>query len=168
MIIDDHILATSDTSQEAANYVPQARSADAASTGPYILIIDDDGLIVDLLTEILEPEGWRTIGMRSAMAGWNFLKNVRLIPSLILLDHMMPDMLGTEFIIYQNADDELDRIPVVLMSAGVNLQQLPPNLDVVGFLPKPFDIPRLYDLCERYCRRTKQPGRSSTDPNLAA
>ncbi len=165
MISDDQ---TSATSQEAAHRLSQMRASDAPPTGPYILIIDDDAAVVDLLSDLLEDEGWSTIGMRNGMAGWNFLKNVRLIPSLILLDHMMPDMLGTEFIIYQNADDELDRIPVVLMSAGVNLQQLPPNLDVVGFLPKPFDLPYLFELCATYCRRTKPPGSGSPDVKSAA
>ncbi len=125
--------------------------------GPYILIIDDELGVVDMLGDLLAVEGWQTVGLKSPMAAWTFLKHSRQIPSLILLDLMMPAMPGTEFLIYQHIDAELKGIPVILMSAGVNLQQLPQNLDVVAFLPKPFNLPQLFDLCATYCPRTLSP-----------
>lgn len=137
-------------------------------TGPYILIIDDETDIVDMLTELLGAEGWQTIGVKSAMAGWTFLKNVRLLPSLILLDLMLPDMDGKEFIIYQHADDELERIPVVIMSAAANQRQLRSGLEIVAFLPKPFDIPHLFELCATYCRRTLSTSGSRSDGTAVA
>ncbi len=74
-------------------------------------------------------------------------------------------MQGTEFLIYQHADDELDRIPVVLMSAGAQLQQLGPKLNVVATLPKPFDFEHLLTIAGRYCRRT-HPGTTGTEGQL--
>ncbi len=160
MMIDGNNPGASASADDAGTSLPQtgiSATTPQPPTAPYILIFDDDTGVVTMLTELLEAQGWRTIGMRSGMAAWTFLKNVRLIPSLILLDVMMPDMLGSEFVIYQRVDNELERIPVALMSGDVNLQQLPPGLEVVAFLPKPFDIARLFELCAKYCRRTNCP-----------
>jgi CheY-like chemotaxis protein len=157
MILDTRTTAGTSSPTNAGHNVPQsttARGTNRSPDGPYILIIDDDADIVDVLVKLLESVGWQAIGMRSGTAAHTFLKHTRLIPSLILLDLMMPDMNGDEFILFQQIDADLKHIPVVIVSAGVNKQALSSRLDIVAFLPKPFDVPQLLNLCESYCPRT--------------
>jgi CheY-like chemotaxis protein len=65
-------------------------------------------------------------------------------PDLILLDVMMPDGDGRDAAKAMRGRPELRDIPVVMMSAGVSLQQL--SVPTAGVLRKPFDLYELLDL----------------------
>src|SRR5882672_4804082 len=81
-----------------------------------ILVIDDDPLILEMVTELLAMDGNRVL---SASSGEDGLTRARADhPDLILLDYHMPGMDGLAVISRLRADAETKRIPVVSLTSG--------------------------------------------------
>lgn len=104
-----------------------------------VLIVDDERYIVDLLSDLLEDEGYEVLRAADGQAALDVLD--RHQPDLVVADVMMPRIDGVRLLsIIREHDKEL---PVILMSAAVT-----PRMDGVPFLPKPFDIDDLLALVE--------------------
>jgi CheY-like chemotaxis protein len=112
----------------------------------YILIVDDEPHIRDLIAEILRDEGF---DVATAMSGQQLLERVEISqPALVLLDVMMPGMSGIEALAALKARAHLANVPVVLMSAGIQYSQI--EIATAGFLPKPFDLGELLSVVSRF------------------
>jgi two-component system sensor histidine kinase/response regulator len=82
---------------------------------PNILIVDDVPANVLLLVRMLTERGYRT---RTALGGKLALEAARTEPpDLILLDITMPEMNGYEVCEQLKADEALQAIPVIFISA---------------------------------------------------
>jgi DNA-binding response OmpR family regulator len=107
-----------------------------------ILAVDDDNDIVDIIKIILEEEGYEVSTLTSGKNVFNVISSLR--PDLILLDVMLGGMDGREICKAIKAHSLFKSIPVVMISASHNLQNL---LKLPGspndFLSKPFDIDSL-------------------------
>lgn len=80
-----------------------------------ILIVDDDALVVDVLSELLSNEGFK---VESAHDGAEGLARAREIqPDLILLDIYMPRMNGFETCRLLKNGNGTSKIPVVIFTA---------------------------------------------------
>ena len=124
----------------------------SGQSAPNILIVEDEFLIRDALTEFLEEEGYIVAGAANGQEALNFLrKGTR--PDLILLDLMMPVMSGTQFLVEQQQDLALAAIPVVLLSADRNSQEKVLSSAPVEYLEKPIRLTDLLDTVERYCQQ---------------
>ena len=114
------------------------RKAPPATTA--VLVVDDERYIVDLLSDLLEDEGYQ---VDRAYDGVAALEQIgRSQPDLVVADVMMPRLDGLSL-----ADEINARglgIPIILMSAAVT-----PRTDHVAFIPKPFDIDAMLGLIER-------------------
>lgn len=119
---------------------------------PAILVVDDDADIRDALIDILEDHGYVT---RAAANGREALDALRagLHPDVILLDLMMPVMDGAQFRREQLNDPRLRDLPVVVISAGNDLDQHASSLGVAERLRKPLDLERLLEMIARHARR---------------
>lgn len=112
------------------------------SAKPKILIVDDSKTVRAHLRNMLQ-------GSVQALEASNGREALALIakerPTLILLDHFMPEMNGTDVIQALQQDPELAKIPVVLMSARPEEleDQLATVLGQVEFLSKPFEPSKL-------------------------
>jgi CheY-like chemotaxis protein len=106
-----------------------------------ILIIDDDPGITDSLSMLLEDEGYRIAVEPNGSKGLEYLAQNEL-PSLIILDVMMPVLDGFGFRQKQLEDARIANIPVLLMTAGT-LDQRIRGLNATAFLRKPIDIDQL-------------------------
>jgi CheY-like chemotaxis protein len=117
----------------------------------YILVVDDDASIRDVVQAVLEDEGYT---VRSAAHGRDALQLLRSgtgVPQLILLDLMMPVMNGWEFRAAQQADLTLAAVPVVVLSADRDVALKAAELRVPAFLTKPVSLIALLDVVERFC-----------------
>jgi CheY-like chemotaxis protein len=92
--------------QRFAGHEPQAR----------VLIVDDDPDVRDLVRNTLENSGLKTFQAANGRAAIEWLRS-HPTPSLILLDLMMPQMDGFEFLNRIRDDDKLVDVPVVVLSA---------------------------------------------------
>lgn len=80
-----------------------------------VVCIEDEPEMIDLVKLILGRKGFELTG---AMGGREGLETVRRIkPDLVLLDLMMPDMDGWEVYQQMKADAEMQRIPVIVVTA---------------------------------------------------
>ena len=110
-----------------------------------VLVVEDDRDIRWALQEGLESEGYRVV---TAQDGRDGLEKIRLSPKphLVLLDFMMPVMNGREFLDRVLADDDLKRIPVVIVSATASELGTHGATEV---LRKPVDLDCLLDVVAR-------------------
>jgi two-component system, chemotaxis family, chemotaxis protein CheY len=72
----------------------------------------------------------------------------RPLPTLILLDLMMPGMDGIDFRQRQLADAELRKIPVIILSARPDVARQAAKLRVDGFLQKPMSFEELLHMVQ--------------------
>ena len=118
----------------------------STGSGRSVLVVDDEPALRLLLTRFLEGEGYEVL---SAGNGLDALDVVRTYgPDAVLLDLVMPELDGWEFLRTCRASPELADLPVVVMSATPNLGQSLTELKVSGCLSKPFDLDSVTDALE--------------------
>ncbi len=102
-----------------------------------ILVVDDEESIAEVLTAVLEAEGYRVVTASNGSEGLECLGQHR--PVLALIDVMMPILDGTGMLQAMKRDPEHSKIPVLMMSAahGNNLPA------PVPFMRKPFELDAL-------------------------
>lgn len=115
---------------------------------PYILVVDDEQDIRQLVTEILEDEGYQVAMAENAEAA-RTLKNSRQ-PSLILLDIWMPDADGITLLKEWVAEDPI-LCPVIMMSGHASVESAveATRLGAYDFLEKPLSLAKLLLTIER-------------------
>jgi DNA-binding response OmpR family regulator len=81
---------------------------------PLILVVEDDPSVQNLLTILLEGEGYEVITARDGLEG---LVKVELQhPSLMLLDLMMPNVSGERVLEEIKSDPRLSSVPILVVS----------------------------------------------------
>ena len=104
---------------------------------PLILVVEDDPDVSEGMVALLEEEGYRVGAARDGADGLRHLRE-NLGVKLILLDLTMPRMSAGEFRAVQRADPVMSEIPVLLMSANLDVSKQAQALGVAGYLGKPF------------------------------
>jgi len=117
-----------------------------------IVVVDNDDLLVESLTDLLEREGYRVASANNCKDGLACLVSEN--PDLVLTDFMMPVADGLELIREVRALREFESLPVVMMSASHQAGALLTRsragpLGVSSFLSKPFELEELLDVIER-------------------
>jgi two-component system, cell cycle sensor histidine kinase and response regulator CckA len=96
-----------------------------------VLIVDDDRMVLSLLTRILEAEGWRVYSATDGIDALTFLDTDARV-DIVVSDVMMPRLDGRE--LAAELGKRFPRLPVLLIS-GAHLG----GRSYAGpFLPKPF------------------------------
>jgi CheY-like chemotaxis protein len=119
-----------------------------------ILVVDDDAGIRDMLTQVLEDEGYGVMTAADGQIALSQLRQGSSTPCLILLDLMMPVMNGVQFRSEQQQDPWLASIPVVVISAHLSGRQRAHTVQAADYLEKPVDLPKLLGIVGRYCGAT--------------
>jgi CheY-like chemotaxis protein len=115
-----------------------------------VLIVEDDRDIRRAFAQTLEEEGFSAAQARHGREALELLRS-SLVPSVILLDLMMPVMDGWQFRIEQRRDPKIAEIPVVVISADASVQERLENMGVAGFLKKPVAFDDLLEMVRRFC-----------------
>jgi DNA-binding response OmpR family regulator len=105
--------------------------------GKKILIIDDDQDILDLIEYLLKENGFDVVASLSAKVLDDVLE---IKPDLILIDDWLEDTSGHELCLSLKNDPATKHIPVVIISATMNLEQLSKSCSADNYIEKPFDI----------------------------
>lgn len=116
---------------------------DPSGGAPLLLVVDDDHVNVELLSDLLEAMDYRVVG---AFGGEEALRVAReRSPDLVLLDVMMPGMNGIEVCRRLRADPATSGIPVVFVTALSDSEDKLRAIEAGGddFLTKPFNRPIL-------------------------
>ncbi len=80
-----------------------------------VLVVEDDAATRDMLRRSMEKEGWEVLEAENGKAGLERLAGG--IPSLILLDLMMPEMDGFTFMQELRARPDGHHVPVIVITA---------------------------------------------------
>lgn len=115
-----------------------------------ILIIEDNVSILNILKMALEESSYEVVTAENGYDALELLADMKQLPSLILLDLVMPMMNGFEFRKAQLADNRLNKIPVILLTANNNYQDHKEKLQAYEFLNKPVDIKDLLYIMESF------------------
>src|SRR6185295_10798162 len=118
-----------------------------------ILIVDDEARLRDLIRVYLEQEGYRVV---EAAQGREALYVARVEkPDLIILDLMMPEMGGYEFM---RAFSKEAETPVIMLTARVEDQDkiLGLELGADDYVTKPFNVRELIARVRAVLRRAQK------------
>jgi len=80
-----------------------------------VVCIEDEPEMIDLVKLILGRKGFELTGAMGGREGLEAIRRVK--PDLVLLDLMMPDMDGWEVYQQMKADTEMQKIPVIVVTA---------------------------------------------------
>jgi CheY-like chemotaxis protein len=80
-----------------------------------VLVVDDDAELRALLRRMLEPAGYRVVEAENGRAALERLRDIS--PSVVLLDLMMPEMDGFEFVSEFRRHEPWRAIPIVVVTA---------------------------------------------------
>jgi len=115
-----------------------------------VLIIDDDLDYLHLLQETLEANFFQCITASSAQEGLEKAKHEH--PNLIILDLMLPVMSGYGFIRTLKSQSDLEKIPVVALTAladeEIAMEMM--RLGAKGYLSKACDAKELITMIQEY------------------
>jgi DNA-binding response OmpR family regulator len=129
-----------------------------------ILVVDDEADLRQMVTYLLEAKGYE---VKMAEDGMDALEKVHQFkPDLIILDVNMPRMGGIEFYSRICTPEGKPLYPVLVLTARANIKELFHDLNIDGFMVKPFDINQLVYEAETIIRKKNQvptkEGRSGT------
>lgn len=124
-----------------------------ADNMPHILCIDDEQNILALLTFNLEAAGYNTLTATTGADGLAVAKQA--MPSMILLDLMLPDMNGTDVCKQLKADPMTASIPIIMLTAKDSEVDkiLGLELGADDYITKPFSVRELVARVKALLRR---------------
>ena len=103
-----------------------------------ILVVEDDPDLLLMLATALELEGRPVVTAANGMEAFQLAQ--MHLPSLIILDLMLPVMSGEDFRRAQLANPAIRDIPVLVVSARHDAATVAARIDAVGCLTKPVDL----------------------------
>lgn len=115
-----------------------------------VMIVDDDADIRDTLGDVLGDVGYAVVTAIDGLEALELLRT-RPAPDVILLDLMMPRCDGKEFRRRQLAEPAIALVPVVLLTADVNIADKRAELDARAYLAKPVGLDELLSVIAEVC-----------------
>ena len=133
-----------------SSLTPRVKDEAGPVMGKKILVIDDDVVLLKILTERLTPQGFEVVTASNGREGLRLAYNNN--PDLVIVDIMMPDLDG--FAICERLR-EMSDIPVLVLSAVVSEEKVVRCFQkgADDFIQKPF---RMKDLEARILTHLKR------------
>ena len=123
----------------------------ASSDAPRVLVVDDEAMLADLLSQALRHEGWETATAKDGLDA--LAKATSFHPDVVILDVQMPRMDGLETLERLRARDP--ELPVLFLTArdavADRVQGLRAGAD--DYVTKPFDLDEVAARVEGLLRR---------------
>ena len=119
--------------------------SDPEKAGASILIVEDDAMIAEFVTDTLESADYRITWAKNGVEALARFADER--PALILLDLGLPllDGLGVLAELKQRRAADPSRLPIIIMSGRDSADDIrkAASLGATGHLAKPFSVPLL-------------------------
>ncbi|HXI60600.1 MAG TPA: response regulator [Polyangia bacterium] len=135
---------------------PAGGVRNVAEPRPLILIIEDDFALRRSLAEYLSFEGYE---VECAADGLEGLKRLEVatqrLPSVILLDMIMPHMNGLEFCAQQKLTPTLPKIPIIAVTGESLSKQDISSLGLHRAFTKPLNLGKLLETIRELVPETK-------------
>lgn len=105
-----------------------------------ILVVDDDQPVRDAIVDNLQEEGYKVVSAMNGTTALQLLDEIPL-PSVMVVDLMMPEMDGKEFVARARVRFGHRVLPPVLLLTAARHGELAADLiQVDDYMPKPFDV----------------------------
>ena len=108
----------------------------------YILVVDDDESVCDVIAEVLADEGYEVTSARDAARALRLIE--QRPPALILLDLSIAAQ-GAAGLVEAIRELPGQTASIIVVSAHANVEQRAEEVGADGYVPKPFEIPILVD-----------------------
>ncbi len=112
-----------------------------------ILVADDDPAILDAIKMILELDGYTVLITQDGRA---VSKLSQMNPDLIILDIWMSGQDGRDICRHVKAYHSTRGIPIILMSAGRDVEVSAKEAGADDFMSKPFEMSKLLANVKKY------------------
>jgi CheY-like chemotaxis protein len=114
-----------------------------------ILLVAEEPLLLEITAFRLELLGYEVVTQQSAERALDWMKE--RLPTLIIVDQMLPGMDGTEFINRLSNDLRTNEVPVIFLSTNADLEdvQRAYNAGADDYLVIPYDPVVLESKVER-------------------
>jgi CheY-like chemotaxis protein len=114
----------------------------------HVVIVEDDVELATSIADLLHGAGYTTAVAHDGAAALLIL-SAAVLPGLVILDLLLPDLDGFGVLHALRGDPRLARIPVCVVSALTDGVPEPP--DVASTLRKPIDPAQLLFVVRHYC-----------------
>ncbi len=114
-----------------------------------VLLAEDDDGIIQVVTMILENEGYTVLTAENEKEVMQLLE--KDLPGLVLLDVGLGGSNGGEIAKKIKHSEKTRDLPVLIVSANSETQEIATASGADGFLLKPFDIDILINTVKKYC-----------------
>lgn len=112
-----------------------------------ILVVEDEEIILGLITDVLEMYGYKVRAFSDADTAWEFVRSQDSAPRLLITDLRMPGEIdGVELV--KRVQQMRPQTPI-LVASGYHGDSGLLNDTSVYWLPKPFSIDQLHTICEK-------------------
>lgn len=120
-----------------------------ADRTPQILFVEEDPILMEITAFRLELLGYEVVTQHSAERALEWLRGQ--LPSLIIVDHVLPGMDGIEFINRVSNDIRTSELPIMLLSTNGDLEDVQKayNAGADDYLVIPYDPMVLESKVER-------------------
>ena len=111
---------------------------------PKILLVDDNDLMRTLLRGILRSESCQVVGeAKNGLIALDLIE--RVLPDVVFLDVMMPEMDGLEAL--QNIKEIHPEIRVIMITGNPSVENVQESIQggASGFIVKPFNTAKVLD-----------------------
>lgn len=129
-------------------------------TSNKILVIDDSRVIRMRVREMLPPGNFEVLEAKDGLEGLNLISQE--LPSLIMLDFLLPKLSGWEVFQQVQNNPEWQKIPLVLMSGRKEevLEKIQEPFEYFEFVSKPFEQKELVAAIRSAMIKSKIPRKS--------
>ena len=124
-----------------------------------ILIVDDDPDVLELISALLDEEGYQTITCSDGLAALQAISAHR--PTLAIIDLAMPIMTGYE-LIERLREAPGQPLPIIAISSAM-YAPAPDQLQANAYLAKPFDLEELLAHVTYLAQQQYQPAAQSIE-----
>ncbi len=108
-----------------------------------VLIVDDQEINRDSLVITLEEAGYETVCAENGREALELMRRNQERLSIVLLDLIMPVMSGFEVLEAVRSDEQLKKIPIIVLTAEKSAELEALQLGAADFITKPFDMPEI-------------------------
>jgi DNA-binding response OmpR family regulator len=115
-----------------------------------VLVIEDEPIIAEMMSIVMEVEGFNVIGAADTAFARRKLheKDVHLV----MLDLKLKGEDGQSMCAYIKGHDDLKHIPVILVSANADLEQIKIDCGADDYIAKPFDLDYFIEKVHNYTK----------------
>lgn len=112
---------------------------------PLILVVEDNTLNMELITDVLELAGWQVVQATEAESAQKMAAERQ--PDIILMDIQLPGLDGLEITRLLKANPKTKDIPVVAVTSHAmkGEREMADEAGCQGYFPKPINITTLAD-----------------------